>query len=75
MKARPVDVRPGSLRRGVVQGESQPCGPLDQRLDCLEDQASRDAIVAAGPAPVYSKLARSLPWRILSAVATVNGLT
>ena len=44
MHAGPLDVRPVSLRRGVVQGEGQPLGPRQQRPDHLGQQASGDAI-------------------------------
>ena len=44
MDAGPLDVRPVPLRRGVVQGEGQPRGPLEQRPDHLGQEASGDAI-------------------------------
>src|SRR4051812_12924456 len=44
MHAGPLDVRPVALRRGVVYGEGQPRGLLEQRPDYLGQQASGDAI-------------------------------
>ncbi len=44
MDAGPLDVRPVPLRPGVVQGKSQPRGPLEQRPDDLGQQASGNAV-------------------------------
>ena len=40
----PLDVRPVPLGRRVVQGEGQPRGPLEQRPDHVEQQASGDDV-------------------------------
>ncbi len=43
MDACPLDVRPVPLRRGIVEDEGQPRGPLQQRPDHLGQEASGDA--------------------------------
>jgi hypothetical protein len=42
--AGPLDVRPVPLGRGVVQGEGQPAGVGDQRLDRLQREPGGDAV-------------------------------
>jgi hypothetical protein len=44
MDSRPLDVRPVPLRRGVVQGEGQPSGPLEQRADYFDQETSGEAV-------------------------------
>jgi hypothetical protein len=42
--AGPLDVRPVTPRRGVVQSEGEPFGPLDQGFDYLGQEPPGDAI-------------------------------
>jgi hypothetical protein len=44
MHAGPLDVWAIPFRRGIVQGEGQPRGPLEERPDYLGQEASGDAI-------------------------------
>ena len=48
--AGPLDVRPVPLRRRVVQGERQPLGPAQQRLDHPVSRESRRCVSAFLPA-------------------------